>query len=111
MLGPESRGAGDMIKLAVENLHEVEPIETDEAFRRTLHLRKAPKRIEVYDNSHTGGTNPSGIMVVFENFKPRKDAYRVFHIREAQPEDDVAMMSEVLTRRMKDEKIRPCRTS
>jgi excinuclease ABC subunit C len=107
ILGPESRGAGDMIRLAVENLHEVEPIEIDEAFRRTLHLRKAPKRIEVYDNSHTGGTNPSGIMVVFEDFKPRKDAYRVFHVREAQPGDDVAMMSEVLTRRMKDEKIRP----
>jgi len=107
ILGPESRGAGDMITLAVENLHEVEPIETDEAFRRTLRLRKAPKRIEVYDISHTGGTNPSGIMVVFDNFKPRKDTYRVFHIREAKPEDDVAMMSEVLTRRMRDEKIRP----
>ncbi len=107
VLGPESRGAGDMIKLAVENLHEVEPIETDEAFKRTLHLKKVPKRIEVYDISHTGGASPSGIMVVFEEFKARKDAYRVFHIREAQPEDDVAMMSEVLTRRMKDEKIRP----
>ena len=107
VLGPESRGAGDMIRLAVENLHEVEPLKTDEAFKRTLHLNKAPTRIEVYDVSHTGGTNPSGIMVVFEEFKARKDAYRVFHIREAQPEDDVAMMSEVLTRRMKDEKIRP----
>jgi excinuclease ABC subunit C len=107
VLGPESRGANDMIKLAVENLHEVEPIETDEAFRRTLHLRKVPKRIEVYDISHTGGTNPSGIMVVFEDLKARKDAYRVFHIREAQPGDDVAMMSEVLKRRMTDEKMRP----
>ena len=107
VLGPESRGAGDMIKLAVENLHEVEPIKTDEAFKRTLHLKKVPKRIEVYDISHTGGTGPSGIMVVFEEFKARKDAYRVFHIREAQPDDDVAMMSEVLRRRMNDEKIRP----
>ncbi len=107
VLGPDSRGAGDLIRLAVENLHEVESIEPDEAFRRILHLRKRPKRIEVYDVSHTGGTNPSGIMVVFENFKALKEGYRVFHIREAQPEDDVAMMSEVLTRRMKDEKIRP----
>ena len=107
VLGPESRGANDMIKLAVENLHEVEPIETDEALRRTLHLRKAPKRIEIYDISHTGGANPSGIMVVFEDFTARKDAYRVFHIREAQPENDVAMMSEVLKRRMTDAKMRP----
>ena len=42
VLGPESRGAGDMIRLAVENLHEVEPLKTDEAFKRTLHLNKAP---------------------------------------------------------------------
>ena len=27
----------------------------DEAFRKTLHLTKAPKRIEVYDISHTHG--------------------------------------------------------
>jgi excinuclease ABC subunit C len=107
LLGPGDRGAGDMIKLAVENLHEVESVAIDESFRRALHLRKAPKRIEVYDVSHTGGANPSGIMVVFEDFKPHKDGYRVFHIREAAPEDDVAMMSEVLKRRMSDEKIRP----
>ncbi len=107
VLGPGDRGAGDMIRLAVENLQEVETIGIDESFRRTLHLRQVPKRIEVYDISHTGGTNPSGIMVVFEDFKPYKNGYRVFHIREAGPEDDVAMMSEVLTRRMTDEKIRP----
>jgi excinuclease ABC subunit C len=107
LLGPHDRGAGDMIRLAVENLHEVEPVVLDEAFRRVLHLSKTPTRIEVYDISHTGGANPSGIMVVFEGFKPRKDAYRVFHIREAGSEDDVAMMSEVLTRRMSDEGMRP----
>ncbi len=107
VLGPESRGAGDMIRLAVENLHEVETVPLHEAFRKTLHLNRAPSRIEIYDVSHTGGTNASGIMVVFEEQKARKDAYRVFHIREADPQDDVAMMSEVLTRRMKDENIRP----
>jgi excinuclease ABC subunit C len=45
--------------------------------------------------------------VVFEGFKPKKDGYRVFHIREADPEDDVAMMGEVLRRRVSDERIRP----
>jgi excinuclease ABC subunit C len=105
--GPSDRGAADIVRLAVENLHEVEAVALDEAFRKMLHLSKPPRRIEVYDNSHSHGQNPSGIMVVFEGFKPKKDAYRVFHIREAAPEDDVAMMSEVLTRRLLDERMRP----
>jgi excinuclease ABC subunit C len=46
-------------------------------------------------------------MVVFEGGKPKKNDYRVFHIREASPEDDVAMMAEVLRRRVGDERIRP----
>jgi excinuclease ABC subunit C len=106
--GPVDRGVADMIALAVENLHEVEPkLELDEAFRKTLRLSRAPKRIEVYDNSHSHGQSPSGIMVVFDGFKPKKGDYRIFHIREADPEDDVAMMGEVLRRRVGDERISP----
>jgi excinuclease ABC subunit C len=82
-------------------------VELDQSFRRVLHLTKVPKRIEVYDNSHSHGQSPSGTMVVFEDFKPKKEGYRVFHIREAAPEDDVAMMGEVLKRRVDDQRIRP----
>jgi excinuclease ABC subunit C len=97
-----------MIRLAIENLHEVETAtDLPEAFKSMLHLTKAPNRIEIYDNSHSHGQSPSGVMVVFEDFKPKKDGYRVFHIREASPEDDVAMMGEVLRRRADDERIRP----
>lgn len=106
--GPHDTRAADLVRLAVENLHEVESHATlDESFKRMLHLREPPKRIEVYDISHTHGSNPSGIMVVFQDFKPKKDGYRVFHIREAGTEDDVGMMREVLTRRLTDEKIAP----
>jgi excinuclease ABC subunit C len=105
--GPSDSGAADMIRLAVENLHEVETIALDEAFKKMLRLSKPPKRIEVYDISHTHGQSPSGIMVVFEDFKAKKADYRVFHIREAATEDDVAMMGEVLRRRIDDERIRP----
>ncbi len=106
--GPSDSGAGDVIRLAIENLHEVETVvDLPDAFRRMLHLSKAPNRIEIYDNSHSHGQSPSGIMVVFEGFKPKKDGYRVFHIREAAAEDDVAMMGEVLRRRVNDERIRP----
>ncbi len=105
--GPSDSGAGDMIRLAIENLHEIESVALDEAFRKVLHLSKVPRRIEIYDISHTHGRNPSGIMVVFEDFKPKKQDYRVFHIREAASEDDVAMMGEVLRRRVADERMRP----
>jgi excinuclease ABC subunit C len=105
--GPSDSGAADTIRLAVENLHEVETIALDEAFKKMLRLSRPPKRIEVYDISHTHGQSPSGIMVVFEDFKAKKTDYRVFHIREAATEDDVAMMGEVLRRRIDDERIRP----
>jgi excinuclease ABC subunit C len=105
--GPTHPRSRDLIGLAVENLQEVEEISPSEAFKGVLRLRKRPERIEVYDISHSHGTNPSGIMAVFQDFKAKKEAYRVFHIREAGSEDDVAMMGEVLRRRLKDDKIRP----
>ena len=105
--GPGGRLAREMIALAVENLHETEPVANEKAFAAALHLKKEPNRIEIYDNSHTGGTNPTGAMVVFEGFKPTKSGYRVFHIRQASGQDDVAMMSEVIGRRMADEKLGP----
>ena len=103
--GPSDSGMADTIRLAVENLHEVETIALDEAFKKMLRLLRPPRRIEVYDISHTHGQSPSGIMVVFEDFKAKKADYRVFHIREAAAEDDVAMMGEVLRRRLDDERM------
>jgi excinuclease ABC subunit C len=105
--GPGSRLSKEMTGLAVENLHELEPVEMDKAFKAALHLRKEPVRVEAYDISHIHGKHPSGVMVVYEGFKTAKNGYRVFHIRGTDTMDDVAMMGEVLRRRMTDEKIRP----
>jgi excinuclease ABC subunit C len=107
LYGPSSRVAREMVPLAVENLHEPEEIDLGKGFAAALHLKKEPSRVEVYDISHIHGKNPSGVMVVFDNFKAAKHGYRVFHIREAPAMDDVAMMGEVLRRRVRDEKIRP----
>ena len=104
--GPGSRVSKEMVGLAIENLHQPEQVDIAEAFKQALHLKIAPVRIEAYDISHTHGTNPSGVMVVFEHFKVNKNAYRVFHIRGPSTMDDVASISEVLRRRMTDEKIR-----
>ena len=105
--GPETKPGREMLGLAIDNLHEPETVLIDEAFKNTLHLKKRPNRIEAYDISHTHGKNPSGVMVVFEGFKMVKNAYRVFHIRGDATMDDVAMMGEVLSRRMTDKKITP----
>ena len=60
-----------------------------------------PRRIEVYDNSHIGGTNALGAMIVSGPAGLEKAAYRRFGIRpgDAAPGDDYAMMRQVLTRR------------
>ena len=67
----------------------------------TFELPEPPKRIEVYDNSHIMGTNPTGAMIVAGPEGFRKNSYRKFNIKrkETQPGDDFAMMREVLERR------------
>ena len=64
-------------------------------------LDEAPRRIEVYDNSHISGTNAVGAMIVSGEDGFSKKHYRTFNIRstEITPGDDFGMMREVLTRR------------
>jgi len=74
-----------------------------EAMAATLSLPHAPKRIEVYDNSHIQGTNAVGAMIVAGPDGFVKNQYRKFNIRSEglTPGDDYAMMREVLERRFK----------
>lgn len=64
-------------------------------------LDRPPRRIEIYDNSHTGGAQAIGAMVVAGSAGFMKAHYRTFNIRneEIAPGDDYAMMREMLTRR------------
>jgi excinuclease ABC subunit C len=68
-----------------------------------LGLAAAPRRIEVYDNSHIQGTNAVGAMIVAGPEGFRKNQYRKFNIRSSDlaPGDDYGMMREVLRRRFK----------
>jgi excinuclease ABC subunit C len=74
-----------------------------EALAATLQLPHAPKRIEVYDNSHIQGTNAVGAMIVAGADGFVKNQYRKFNIKSEglTPGDDYAMMREVLQRRFK----------
>jgi len=64
-------------------------------------LETAPRRVEVYDNSHIMGTNAIGAMIVAGPEGFVKNQYRTFNIKSTTltPGDDYAMMQEVLTRR------------
>ncbi|CAB4325896.1 excinuclease ABC subunit UvrC [Brucella sp. 191011898] len=67
----------------------------------TFGLPRAPRRIEVYDNSHIMGTNAVGGMIVAGPEGFVKNQYRKFNIRSTDitPGDDFGMMREVIERR------------
>jgi len=71
------------------------------AVQKVFDLAEAPKRIEVYDNSHIMGANMVGGMVVAGPDGFEKNAYRKFNIRDVDlvPGDDYGMMREVMRRR------------
>ena len=56
-------------------------------------------RIEAYDIFNTSGIESVGSMVVFQDAKPKKNAYRKFKIRTVSGPDDYASMREVIYRR------------
>jgi excinuclease ABC subunit C len=66
-------------------------------------LPTAPRRVEVYDNSHIQGSNAVGAMIVAGPEGFQKGQYRKFNIRSSEltPGDDYGMMREVLQRRFK----------
>ena len=72
--------------------------------RRLLGLEKVPAYIESYDISNlAGGENVAG-MVVFENGRPLKSAYRKFKIKTVTGQDDYGSMREVIRRRLEEYK-------
>ncbi|MEP3275999.1 MAG: excinuclease ABC subunit UvrC [Stappiaceae bacterium] len=72
-----------------------------EGVSKVFDLKRMPRRIEVYDNSHIMGTNAVGGMIVTGPSGFAKNHYRKFNIKSEDlvPGDDYGMMREVLTRR------------
>jgi excinuclease ABC subunit C len=76
--------------------------------QRKMGLPNLPRRIEGYDMSTLRGQAAVGAMVVLEDGHWQKSDYRRYRIKNASGQDDYAMMSEVLTRRLaKDDLPRP----
>jgi len=104
-----------LLSMAEENAQEFRTRKTHEWQSSDLNLSAALKglsealrlpgkldRVEIYDISNIQGTSAVGSMVVFEQGKPNKQAYRRFKIATLKEEpNDVGMMKEVLRRRLR----------
>ncbi|MDG1285991.1 MAG: excinuclease ABC subunit UvrC [Rickettsiales bacterium] len=110
VITPKRGDKADAMKQVIQNAKQSLRRHLDTRMSQTAQLEKIaelfgldapPERIEVYDNSHISGTHAVGGMIVAGPDGFIKNQYRKFTIKEAAPDDDFAMMREVLTRRLK----------
>jgi len=100
---PQRGPKKELIDLAMANANELlRTVQSGddgllEKVRELFNLDASPRRIEVFDNSHHGGTATVGAMVVYENGRFDKKSYRTFHLHER---DEYAQMKEMLSRRI-----------
>lgn len=90
---------------AAERLSKETPITGREVaaldeLARLLGLPHPPRYIESYDISNWGSEAMVAGMVVFENARPLKSAYKRFSIKTLSGPDDYASMREVISRRI-----------
>lgn len=72
-----------------------------EELAKVLGLPKPPLYIEAYDISNLGSESMVSGMVVYENGRPLKKAYKKFAIKRVEIQNDYASMAEVLERRFR----------
>ena len=98
-----------LVELAQKNAREEAERITTKAERRTgtlgvladmLHLPDIPHRMESYDISNLAGMDIVASMVVFQDGKPLKSAYKRFKVEGLTDQDDYASMHQVLLRRL-----------
>lgn len=88
--------------LAQSKGHQGKEVSALDELGRLLGLKTPPTYIEAYDNSNTSGSENVAGMVVFENGRPLKSAYRKFKIKSFDGQDDFASMNEVISRRIQE---------
>ena len=69
--------------------------------QKQLGLQNIPRRIECFDISNIGPSFAVGSMAVFTDGSPLKSNYRHFKINTVSGQDDFAMISEVVARRLR----------
>ena len=86
--------------LAVQENRTGKELLAVESLGKMLGLKKIPKYIESYDISNLASESMVAGMVVFENGRPLKKAYKRFSMKENQNQNDYACMQEVIRRRL-----------
>ena len=97
-----------VLERILEHTHVIEKSKiTGEAWEKTnqllqaiLEVRNNISRVECYDISNIQGKQAVGSMVVFVDGMPAKSQYKKFRIRMKNEPNDIAMLKEVLTRRL-----------
>ena len=113
---PQRGDKKSLVDLAGQNAHQsytqrfrvLEPSRKaiQEALADVLMLPELPRRIECFDISHIQGAETVASLVVWEDGKMNKSAYRKFKVKTVAGVDDFASMREVVERRyrrIKDE--------
>lgn len=99
----------ELLRLAKNNSAEYVALKTNrtgkeiialEQLAQVLGLDKPPEYIEAYDISNLADESIVAGMVVFENGRPLKKAYKRFTIKQIQTQNDYESMYEVLERRL-----------
>ena len=99
----------ELLKLAKNNSAEYAAVKKDRTGReiialeqlgQSLGLRNPPRYIEAYDISNLSSESMVAGMVVFEDGRPLKKAYKRFTIKEQELQNDYGSMREVLKRRL-----------
>ncbi|MCM1131893.1 MAG: excinuclease ABC subunit UvrC [Ruminococcus flavefaciens] len=106
---PQKGRLADLLSLAKSNSAEYIALKQSrtgkevialEQLGKILGLAHPPKYIEAYDISNLSSESMVAGMVVFEDGRPLKKAYRHFNIKEQQYQNDYGSMHEVLKRRL-----------
>src|SRR6202451_3209941 len=106
---PQRGDKKSLVDLAAQNAHQsytqrfrvLEPSRKaiQEALADTLMLPELPRRIECFDISHIQGAETVASLVVWEDGKMNKSAYRKFKVKTVAGVDDFVSMGEVVERR------------
>ncbi len=106
---PKKGNQMELLKLAKNNNAEYVALQNNrtgkeitalEQLGKLLGLEKTPEYIEAYDISNLSNESIVAGMVVFENGRPLKKAYKRFTVKQIQYQNDYESMYEVLTRRL-----------
>lgn len=106
---PQKGRQMELLKLAKNNSAEYVALRNNrtgkeiialEQLGKVLGLEKPPQYIEAYDISNLSDESIVAGMVVFENGRPLKKAYKRFTVRQIMYQNDYESMYEVLTRRL-----------